>query len=255
MSRVTSGVAVILTSTLAIFSPWAAIGAPRAETVITGQTSVTEDLSQGRTFTFSIDPKLSPFVFKLVPQVQPNDQYGNFQSTIRAIEVFRGDSKAAFQHLTGCNLEEMEPPGSGSEFFVAEDINFDGYNDIFLKTMWGATGNESGCVWLYNSAAGQFEYSKAFSDLAGFSLEPATKTITTFSRGGMAGYVHNAARFAVQNNLPVLKWSETQDWDDSKKQFHCVVRERRGKDLVIVRDVWGGGGEDDAPCDPSALFR
>lgn len=203
MSRVTFGVAVILTSTLAIFNPWAAIGAPRAEMAIIGQTSATEDLSQGRTFKFSIDPKLSPFVFKLVPQVQPNDQYGNFQSTIRAIEVFRGNSKAAFQHLTGCNLEEMVPPGSGSEFFVAEDINFDGYNDIFLETLSGAR-NESGCVWLYNPATSQFEYSQAFSDLAGFSLEPATKTITTFLGGGMAGAVHTAARYAIENNHPVL---------------------------------------------------
>ncbi len=221
----------------------------------TAQQSVTEDLSGGRSFTFTIAPSLPAFHFKLIPDVQPPDQSGNAESTIRDIEVYRGDSPRAFQHLTGCDLDGMEPPGRGAEFFTAEDVNFDGYKDIFLETGYGATGNESGCVWLFNPGTGSFDYSKEFSGLDRFWLDPATKTILSYDRGGMSGFAYGAGVYAVLGNRPVLIRSEFQDWDDQKKQFHCVVKRRRGSDMIVVRDLWGKNGEDDAPCDPSILFK
>jgi hypothetical protein len=217
--------------------------------------SVTEDPSGGRSFTFAIASNLPLFEFKLIPDEQPPDQSGNAESTIRDIEVYRGDSSRAFQHLTGCDLDEMEPPGRGSEFFTAEDVNFDGYKDIFLETGHGATGNEGGCVWLFNPVTGSFDYSKEFSGLDRFWLDPSTKTILTYERGGMLGFAYGAGIYAVLGNRPVLIRSEFQDWDDQKKQFHCIVKRRRGNLMVVVRDVWGKNGEDDAPCDPSVLFK
>lgn len=223
--------------------------------------SVTEDLSQGRTITFTIAPKLPPIVFKLVPLVQPPDRFGNSQSTIRDIEVYREGSKQAFQHLSGCDLEEMEPPARGAQFFTAEDINFDGFKDIFLETGHGATGNISGCVWLYNPATEHFDYSEDFSNLPHFWLDPAKKIIFTFERGGMLGLVHAANKYSVENNRPVLTWSENQDWDDSTNRFHCVQEERRGNQLVVARDTWskpgspGGWDNVEAPCNPSDFFK
>ncbi len=217
--------------------------------------SVTEDLSGGRTFRFTIAPNLPEFDFKLIPDAQPSDQSGNAESTIREIEVYRGGSTRAFQHLTGCNLDEMEPPGRGAEFFTAEDVNFDGYKDIFLETGSGATGNESGCVWLFNPVTGSFDYSKEFSGLVRFWLDPSTKRILTYERGGMLGFVYGAGIYAVLGNQPVLIRAESQNWDDQKKQFHCIVKRRRGSEMIVVRDVWGKNGEDDAPCDPSVLLN
>ncbi len=166
------------------------------------QQSVTEDLAGGRSFKFTIAPNLPVFEFKLTPDVQPPDQSGNAESTIKEIEVYRGDSPRAFQHLTGCDLEEMEPPGRGAEFFTAEDVNFDGYQDIFLETGHGATGNESGCVWLFNPATGSFDYSKEFSDLVRFWLDPSTKRILTFERGGMLGLVYGAGMLCGSGQPP-----------------------------------------------------
>jgi hypothetical protein len=219
------------------------------------QQSVTEDLSGGRSFTFTIAPNLPVFHFKLIPDAKPPDQYGNAESTIRDIEVYRGDTTRALQHLTGCDLDEMEPPGRGAEFFIAEDVNFDGYKDIFLETGHGATGNESGCVWLFSPVTGSFDYSKDLSGLDRFWLDPSTKTILTYERGGMLGLVYGAGIYAVLGDRPVLIRSEFQDWDDAKKQFHCIVKRRRGSEMIVVRDVWGKNGEDDAPCDPNVLFK
>jgi len=203
------------------------------------RSSVTEDLSQGASFSFKIAPNLPEFTFKVISEVREPDDNGNAQSTVRDIEVFRGNSKHPLQHLTGCELSEMEPPPKGLNWFRAVDFNFDNYRDIYLTTAWGATGNQYGCVWLYNTATGRFDYSKEFSDLARSSLDPATKMISTYDNYGMTGLDHIAQKYKVENNRPVLIWSQRQNWDDNRKQFHCIVQQRRGADMVTVRDAWG----------------
>ena len=123
---------------------------------------------------------------------------------------------------------------------------------------WGATGNQYGCIWLYNPATGRFDYSKEFSGLPRYWLEPATKTIVTFERGGMAGLLHEANRYRVEKNVPVLIWHENQDWDSDKTQFHCVVQERKDDAMVTTKDQWSQPASDwsktEAPCDPGKLF-
>lgn len=256
MKRMRTGIALtlVLAASGVVCTPLVRSQTP-SQPARPAQQSVTEDLSGGRSFTFTIAPNLPKFNFKLIPDAQPPDQSGNAESTIRDIEVYRGGSTREFQHLTGCDLDEMEPPGRGAEFFTAEDVNFDGYKDVFLETGYGATGNESGCVWLFNPVTGSFDYSMEFSGLDRFWLDPSTKRILTYERGGMSGFAYGAGIYAVLGNRPVLIRSEFQGWDDEKKQFHCIVKRRRGSDMIVVRDVWGKNGEDDAPCDPSLLLK
>jgi hypothetical protein len=140
---------------------------------------------------------------------------------------------------------------------VAVDMNFDGYKDIYVLTTWGATGNEYGCVWLYDPENGRFDYNKEFSDLSRFTLGPATKTITTHGNGGRAGMIFHAAKYSVESNRPVLVIMVAQDWDFGKQEFHCVVKQRRGRDnsLVTVSDKWAKPtNNDEGPCDPSEPF-
>ncbi|HUK31144.1 MAG TPA: hypothetical protein VLV89_08520 [Candidatus Acidoferrum sp.] len=173
---------------------------------------------------------------------------------MRDVEVYSDDSGRPSQHLIGCDLSGMEAPPAGADWFRAEDFNFDGYLDIYLVTNWGATGNQYGCVWLFNPAARRFDYNKEFSDLPRFWLDPESKTIFTFDKGGAAGAVHFAKKYKVEGNRPVLIWSENQDWDWERKEFHCVVQELHGKKMVTVRDEWGGPDSGGEPCVASALF-
>jgi len=201
-----------------------------------------EDLSEGATFRFEITPKLPLFTFKIIPDVR-DDENGFPQSTVLGIEVFKGDSAQPLQSLTGCDFGEMETPQRHGDWFHTDDINFDGYQDIYLMTNWGATGNQNGCIWLYNPATERFEYSTAFSQLSRYWLDPASKTVRTFERGGMAGDVFTANRYKMDGNQPVLIWSENQDWDDSRKQFHCVLQERRNRVMVTTHETWGSDSE------------
>ena len=213
--------------------------------------SVTQDLSYGGSFVVSIAPNLPKFTFRIIPDVQGNDQFGNAQSIVRDIEVFSGDSDVLMQHLTGCEWVGMEPPPRGEDWFRAVDFNFDGYQDIYVLTDWGATGNSQGCVWLYNSATRRFDYSPEFSELGTFTLDRANKTIITWSNGGMAGGVHSAQKYKIVDNRPVQVYSEKQNWDQDKKQFHCVVTELRGNAMVTTHDEWGKNKDNPgpAPCE------
>lgn len=213
--------------------------------------SVTQDLSYGGSFVVSVAANLPKFTFRIVPDAQGNDQFGNAQSIVRDIEIFSGNSDVPIQHLTGCEWAGMEPPPRGEDWFRTVDFNFDGYQDIYILTNWGATGNNQGCIWLYNSATGRFDYSPEFSGLGTFTLDRPNKTIITWSNGGMAGGVHSADKYKVVNNRPVLVYSERQDWDRDKKQFHCIVSELRGTTMATTHDEWGKttGNAGPAPCE------
>lgn len=230
---------LISLSLLLASSAGAQQGPAGAQRPATASKSITQDLSYGANFVVSIAPNLPKFTFRIIPDVQGNDQFGNAQSIVRDIEVFSGDSDVPMQHLTGCEWAGMEPPPRGEDWFRAVDFNFDGYQDIYVLTNWGATGNNQGCIWLYNPAAKHFDYSPEFSDLGTFTLDPAHKAIITWGNGGMAGGVHTADKYKVQSNRPVLIYSERQVWDEAKKQFHCMVAELRGHDMVTTHDEWG----------------
>jgi hypothetical protein len=214
---------------------------------------VTEDLLEPRSFTFTIAPSFPAFTFKLTSLRKPPDEFGNPQSTIRQIEVFHAGSQVPLEDLSDCDLEGMQTPGRGAEYFRARDVNFDGYKDVFLQTGHGATGNSSGCIWLYNPATGRFDYNEEFSKLSRFWLDPETKTIFTFQRGGMLGFVHVAERYAIRNQRLALVWSQSQDWDIAQKKLHCIVKELVGEEMVVVRDVWSDADDKNPPCDPSKL--
>lgn len=219
---------------------------------------VTQDLSQEATFKVAIAPDLSEFTFKVTPHVEKPDEYGNPQSTIQEIQVFRGDGTVPWQTLEGCEWAGMETPPRGEEWFRSEDVNFDGYTDIYILTNWGATGFESGCIWLYDPASGKLVFSREFSELATFTLDPQTKTINSHGCGGMACAIFNAGKYVVENNRPVEIMEAAQDWDSQKKQFHCLVKRRRPDETqwTTIRDEWAPPGKnEEGPCDPSDPFR
>jgi len=192
------------------------------------------DLSHGATFTFEIAPSLPKF-------------------TVREgldIAVFRDNATEPIQHLTGCDWSEWTPPESrrewlypGAYWFHPDDLNFDGYQDIY--TMIGSgSGGEWGCIWLYNPAAGKFDYSEKFSRLANYALDPITKTIGSSWRGGAETW--SVEKYKVENNEPVPILSVYRDYDDKRNEVHCVVKRIHGSTLVTDVDEWIPAG---AACD------
>jgi hypothetical protein len=91
---------------------------------------------------------------------------------------------------------------------------------------------------LCNPKTGFLDYSKGFTNTGIRSVDPKAKTLFSFGNGGRGKY--HEERYAVEENLPVLIWSQEQNWDDSKQEFHCTRQERRNGKILTLLDAWNG---------------
>jgi uncharacterized protein len=174
-------------------------------------------------FDFLIDPKLPPFHFKLLLRKDLNSVY--------KIEVYKAGQASPFQIL---DARMDESPYQNAEYFQAEDINFDGYNDVKLLIMWGATGNLIYDYYIFDPTTEKFAFSKPVSDLLNPVPNPTSKELEVYWNGGMAGNVYTRQRFKYEGQKPVLIWQEDQDWDKGKKAFIKTVKERKNNEMTIT---------------------
>jgi hypothetical protein len=102
-----------------------------------------------------------------------------------SIDVFRGLKR--IQHLEvplgSCDLEKAALK-AGRDPLTEKDFDFDGSADLFL---WSSSSGKSitlGCVWLYNPARDQFEYSDALSSLSSLDVDPKRKWVLSYETSG-----------------------------------------------------------------------
>src|SRR5262249_19278636 len=86
----------------------------------------------------AVDPKQAAFRFKLVGDKDDN--------SARKLLCFRASEYEPFQildllHDAMSTSGDLESPYRGSSFLIGIDLNDDGYNDLRVLAMWGATGN------------------------------------------------------------------------------------------------------------------
>ena len=160
---------------------------------------------------------------------------------VETISVFTND----LEPLQILQAEMDEPPISNMNFFSTEDANFDGYQDLKLLYHWGATGNTYYHYWLFDPAAQTFQRTTSFDELSNPTLFPETKTISTFSAGGMAGCIYFNGTYAIdaEGNLSLL-YSEGQDWVDETTFEKTITKVIDGKPQVHTEPGQCGNEED-----------
>jgi hypothetical protein len=184
----------------------------------------TEDLRGGVECRFEIRPNLPVYKFHLIADAASN--------TIVRIEIRREKDDSHSQIL---EVENVESPYRGSEYFGTDDINFDGYQDLRLLAWWGVTGNSGYIYWIFDPKTGKFVENKELQDLSNPIPHPKTKTITTSSVGGMAGRIHFLNTYSFEKSKLTLIRTESQDWDEKKKHFVKTISERRNGKMVVIR--------------------
>lgn len=181
------------------------------------------DLRGGAVCYFKINPNLPIYTFRLI---------GNQYNTIDRIEIIKGSENTVNQTL---EADIEEPPLSKSEFFSAEDINFDGYEDIRLMNWWGATGNTGYVYWLFDPQKSLFARNNDLSNLSNPMPHPETKTITTYGVGGMAGMIYGSRTYKFDDSGKlILIREEGQDWVENKKYFLKTISELKNGEMVII---------------------
>jgi tetratricopeptide (TPR) repeat protein len=124
-------------------------------------------------------------------------------------------------------------------YLTAEDINFDGYQDLKLLCWWGATGNEGFKYWLYDRKSGTFIYNSSFEGLSNPTPNSETHEICTHANMGSAGmqYSNECYKF-IDDKLTLIR-SVTQDGTvtrDGKTYFVKTTEELKNGEMIKVKE-------------------
>jgi len=125
-------------------------------------------------------------------------------------------------------------PYKNSNYFQTEDINFDGYKDIKLLILWGATGNEVYDFWLFDPNAEKFIFNSQLSKAGNPIPNENTKELVNSWVGGMAGKVHGKETYKfIEGKLMLIK-EEHQVWVQEKKHLLKTIKEMVNGEMAIV---------------------
>jgi len=143
------------------------------------------------------------------------------------LDIFAKGSGKRVQHLPAKNIfieldnqgkvttNLVEMYGDNNSGLVVDDINFDGTDDIALRTgNEGAYGGPSYEVLLYQPTSKTFVKSESLTQLGSenlglFDIDPTTKTLTSFTKSGCCW--HQSSVWEVHNDKPVLIQEVTED--------------------------------------------
>ncbi len=144
-----------------------------------------------------------------------------------ALDIFPKDGGRLFQRIVMANLFiELDREGKASANLVevygennsglaVADFNFDNQPDIALRNgNNGGYGGPSYDIYLFDSTKKQFALHPALTEMASsnlglFDVDPAAKTLTTFTKSGCCW--HQWSTYQLTGNQPVLIREVTQE--------------------------------------------
>lgn len=159
------------------------------------------------------------------------------------LDIFAKDSGKLVQHLPAENIfieldkqghattNLIEMYGDNNSGLVVDDINFDGHDDIALRTgNEGAYGSPSYTVYLYQPTPNTFVKNMALTELGSenlglFDVDPKTKTLTTFTKSGCCW--HQSSVWKVDSNQPILIEEITEAVDMSAEKPTMLITTRK----------------------------
>lgn len=156
---------------------------------------------------------------------------GNVNNKIDQIEITKGIENETFVQKLEVIMDDS--PYSSSDFFGVIDMNFDGYKDIRLLNLSGATGNKVYNFWLFDPSKNIFVKNEDLSSLSNPTPNPQSKTIETYSVGGMTGciYRYETYKFDETGKLILIRF-EKQDYAEETKSFVKTIGELKDGEMV-----------------------
>ncbi|AAN47293.1 hypothetical protein RBB68_00415 [Leptospira interrogans] len=174
--------------------------------------STSEHLRGGAICNFTIHRNLPIYKFHLVGGI-------NTYNVFDRIEISKGSENVFVQTL---KIERIDSPQEDEEFFVAEDMNFDGYKDIRLILYQGETGNKGYTFWLFDPSKNFFIENKELNELVRPVFDLKTKTIQTHYHISACEYINQTYKIAKNGKLIQIS-EETQEWIEKNKSFRQKI--------------------------------
>lgn len=113
-----------------------------------------------------------------------------------------------------------------------DDINFDGYADLYLVTSRGSV-NEFAHYFLYVPEQHMFEDIGTFPV---FKLDRSARRLSTYVKNGYAGLDHESSEYTIVEGKPLLIRQERQSATDDPSIFVNTVRERVQGELKVIAE-------------------
>jgi hypothetical protein len=132
------------------------------------------------------------------------------------------------------SVHAMTPIKQDKEFFVGStDVNFDGYNDLFLATSRG-TANTYADYWGFDPKTKKFSYLGNYPIL---KVENTTKTLSSYERGGSGGmiFTKNSYKF-IDGVLTIIESVKQEATDQDGVYVRKTFRRKSGTLELIGTD-------------------
>jgi hypothetical protein len=176
---------------------------------------------------FKIAETLAPYLVHFQFQSFPNDDH-----VIQSLQISRDDKPGWSQSLP---VHDMDPTSKGEEFFIGSaDINFDGYNDLFLLTNHGVA-NAYANYWLFAPAKEDFAY---LGNYPMFTVDSSNRQLSTYERGGHGGLIYQANHYRFIKGVLTATASEKQEATDRQGVYRkSIYRHKDGKLRLIKKET------------------
>jgi hypothetical protein len=130
------------------------------------------------------------------------------------------------------HLSEALLLDSDEEFFIGiEDINFDGFYDLYITIRRGVA-NTYNDYWLYNSNLqslvylGNYPYFKTDSDQC---------VLSTYERGGHGGRIFEQNFYRFKNDMLINFKKEKQEYVSNKDSYKKELYELKNEQLTLTK--------------------
>jgi hypothetical protein len=138
------------------------------------------------------------------------------QAVLQAIEILDAATGQRRQILRDI---DAEPMAAGPEVLQLVDANFDGWPDLSVPGYSGGAGpNATRNLYLFNPAAQAFVFDPMLSSLSQLDIDPATRTLTSASRGGCCSHASETWRYVDGQLQQIASWEESLSPDGEHLQ-------------------------------------
>lgn len=215
--------------------PQSGVGCRRTDRpppVVPGDTMMpdhAEDIRRGARFLCTLRRGLPPVRVVLVGD--------SLWGIARAVEVYaRRESARPAQVL---EMEALDRPPRGGEFFQGVDLNRDGWMDLKVMIWQGATGNVGFDVFMYDPARRRFARSAVLSGESGVYPVRGRPCVETHWDFGNAGRNYSLAEYCWSRGTWFLVRTEVQEFVGrpgvEPRLYERTVEERRGSGPRVFR--------------------
>lgn len=150
--------------------------------------------------------------------------------------IYLKDSSRAKDYSHAVDAKEVGATYLKPGAFAFEDINFDGYLDLAVRSSSGAY-NEAYDYYLYNPKTKRFALRPLFKDMVNASFDSNGKTISTFNKGRGAGDVFASRVYEFRDGRYLLTKETAQDFvdpSDETKGYIYIEKELKNGAMVMI---------------------